>query len=128
MNKTIRKNKTKLEVKWPQSHFTIDELNKLNSEFINITLRVRLKNAIDAKKVVELGTLHVGKGRPKLVFACSPVSDTVVQFARDIGVLMHDCWNSVTVSAVPSTNQPSQPTISTETQVTHPAKSSAVTV
>ena len=106
MTKTIRKNKTKLAVNWPASHFTIDELNKLNSDFINITLRVRLKTALDEKKVVELGTLNVGKGRPKLVFAVAPVSETTLQSARDNNVLLHDSYNSVVVATVPTQTAP----------------------
>ena len=46
MKKTDRKNKTNLTITWPTSIFTIKELNDKNSEFVEITLRVRLRTAI----------------------------------------------------------------------------------
>jgi len=100
MKKTNRKNKTNLVVKWPTSHFTIDELNKLNPDFINITLRVRLKNAFDGKQVVELGTKHIGKGRPKLVFAVAPVSDKTIRSARSEDIMLHSCYDAVAVASI----------------------------
>jgi len=76
MKKTNRQNKTGLTVNWPtgfytmetcESHPNIPSLWDHNQQFILITLRVRLTNAIEEKQVVKLGTLKGVKGRPKLV-------------------------------------------------------------
>jgi len=82
-NKNNRKNKMNLVVTWPSNTFTIEELNNLNPEFKNITLRVRLKKAVEDKQVQEVAYIHNGKGRPKILFACSPVTESHVFEARD---------------------------------------------
>ena len=108
-NKTNRKNKTKQTVTWPASYFTIKQLNKLNSDFVNITLRVRLNNALEEKQVVQLGVLTATKGRPNLVFACSPVDATVIESARAAGITLNESFNSTKITTV-SSNIPSQMT------------------
>jgi len=97
--KTDRKNKTNLTVTWPSNdtYFGVSELTNLNKDFIAITLRVRLKNALDEGVVTQIGTVHGGKGRPKLAFAMSPVTETAVTAARDAGVVLVDKYNTVNV-------------------------------
>lgn len=75
--KTDRKNKTNLTVTWPSNdtYFGVSDLTNLNKDFIAITLRVRLKNALDEGVVTQIGTVHGGKGRPKLAFAMNPVTE-----------------------------------------------------
>lgn len=108
--KTNRKNKTNLTVTWPSAnkYFTIADLLETNVDFIPITLRVRLKNAIDDGTVVEIGTIHGGKGRPKLAFSMSPVTEEVLATARQSEVVLHDRYNTVKVLDV--TNDVSQET------------------
>lgn len=118
--KTNRKNKTNLTVKWPVGYFTIDQLNKENSEFINITLRVRLKSALEDKQVVEIGTLHAGHGRPKLAFACAPVSASTIQAARDAGINVHSSFNNINV-ATATTPVTEEASVTTQTVVTETA-------
>lgn len=97
--KTDRKNKTNLTVTWPSNdtYFGVSELSNLNSNFIAITLRVRLKNALDEGVVTQIGTVHGGKGRPKLAFAMSPVTEAAVTAARAAGVVLVDKYNTVNV-------------------------------
>ena len=97
--KTDRKNKTNLTVTWPSNdtYFGVSELANLNSDFIAITLRVRLKNALDEGVVTQIGTVHGGKGRPKLAFAMIPVTETAVTAARAAGVVLVDKYNTVNV-------------------------------
>ena len=116
--KTNRKNKTNQVVTWPASYFTIEQLNKQNADFVNITLRVRLNKAIEDKKVVELGVMQASKGRPKLVFACTPVEASVIESARTSGIILLESFNSVkvtTISGLPT------PTPATAEVVTTPA-------
>ena len=115
--KTNRKNKTNLTVTWPSAdkYFTIADLMETNKEFIPITLRVRLKNAIDDGTVVEIGTIHGGKGRPKLAFAMSPVTEDVLATARQSEVVLHDKYNTVKVLDV--TSNPTETPVETEVEV-----------
>ena len=97
--KTDRKNKTNLTVNWPSNdtYFGVSELTNLNKEFIAITLRVRLKNALDEGVVTQIGTVHGGKGRPKLAFAMSPLTEAAITAARSAGVVLVDKYNTVNV-------------------------------
>ena len=97
--KTNRKNKTNLTITWPsaEKYFTIVDLMGANKDFIPITLRVRLKNAIDDGIVAEIGTIHGGKGRPKLAFAMTPVTEEVLATARQSEVVLHDKYNTIKV-------------------------------
>jgi hypothetical protein len=97
--KTDRKNKTNLTVTWPSNdtYFGVSELTNLNKDFIAITLRVRLKNALDEGVVTQIGTVHGGKGRPKLAFAMSPVTEAAITSARSSGVVLVDKYNTVNV-------------------------------
>lgn len=97
MKKTDRKNKTNLVVTWPTNVFTIEELNNANPDFVNITLRVRLKNAIDDGLVGEVGYLHNGKGRPRIVLACTPITDKHILEAKNRGCVLKD---GISVSVV----------------------------
>ena len=118
--KTERKNKTNQVVKWPTSYFTIESLNKQNSDFVNITLRVRLNTAIEDKKVVSIGVIHAGKGRPKLAFACAPVDSSVIESARTGGVMLHESFNSVKVTTIDGQSTPvTQPTAPVTTKITN---------
>jgi hypothetical protein len=116
--KTNRKNKTNLTVTWPSAdkYFTIADLMETNKEFIPITLRVRLKNAIDDGTVAEIGTIHGGKGRPKLAFAMNPVTEDVLATARQAEVVLHDKYNTVKVLDV--TSNPTETPVEAEVEVT----------
>jgi hypothetical protein len=116
--KTNRKNKTNLTVTWPSAdkYFTIADLMETNKEFIPITLRVRLKNAIDDGTVAEIGTIHGGKGRPKLAFAMNPVTEDVLATARQAEVVLHDKYNTVKVLDV--TSNPTEAPVEAEVEVT----------
>jgi len=85
--KTERKNKTNLNVEWPtESFFTIKDLWKVNPQFVNITLRVRLTKAISTGQVVEIGNKTGGQGRPEKVFALTPVSQETLDAAKGQGI------------------------------------------
>jgi len=85
IDRQIVSNKTNLVVTWPTNVFSIEELNNANPEFVNITLRVRLKKAIDNGQVGEVGYLHNGKGRPRVVLACTPITDQHIIEAKNRG-------------------------------------------
>ena len=92
MSKNTRKNNTGKDVNWPTTpHFIIDDLFALNPKFVKITLRVRLTKAIDEDgKVAEIGSIPGGKGRPKKVFAFTPVTKELLDKAESTGINLVD--------------------------------------
>lgn len=90
MKKTDRKNKTNLTVTWPTNIFTIKELNAANPDFVEITLRVRLKKAIDSGEVNEMGVLHNGKGRPTIMFVHGTPTEAHIDEAKSREVILKD--------------------------------------
>lgn len=90
MKKTDRKNKTNLTVNWPSNIFTIKELNVQNPEFVEITLRVRMKKAIESGEITDIGVLHNGKGRPTLVFVHGTPTNEHIEEAKSRQVILKD--------------------------------------
>jgi hypothetical protein len=103
MKKTDRKNKTNLTVTWPSNIFTIKELNVQNPDFVEITLRVRMKKAIDSSEITEIGVLHNGKGRPTLVFVHGTPTKEHIEEAKSRQVILK---NPPTVNVIKITNTP----------------------
>jgi len=84
MNKTDRKNKTNLVVTWPidNNWFTIKSLLASNPDFKEITLRVRIDNAVKKEKLVSIiGYKNSGKGRPTMCLAMNPVTKELLNKA-----------------------------------------------
>jgi S1-C subfamily serine protease len=110
--KTDRKNKTNLTVTWPSNdtYFGVSDLANLNKDFIAITLRVRLKNALDEGIVTQIGAVHGGKGRPKLAFAMTPVTEAAINSARSVGVVLNDKYETVNVLDVKAEAETSEHT------------------
>jgi hypothetical protein len=90
MKKTDRKNKTNLTVTWPTDIFTIKELNAANPDFVEITLRVRLKKALESGEVNDVGVLHNGKGRPTSVFVHGTPTEAHIDEAKSREVILKD--------------------------------------
>lgn len=85
--KTERKNRTNLVVKWPSApFFTLQEVFDLQKEAKQITLRVRLTKQIEAGTAAEIGCKRGGQGRPKKVFAFTPVSQATLELAKSKNV------------------------------------------
>ena len=107
--KTERKNKTNQTIKWPSNdeYFTIESLFASNQHMKtpsgngDITLRVKLADAITNKKMVaSIGTLNSGKGRPKLAFAMTPVTQVSLNKAKANGIMLIDDTKLVTVMEI----------------------------
>ena len=103
IRKTQRKNKTKQVITWPSNsdYFTVRSLVVMNPHMLtsapkpsDITLRVRLKKAIDSKSlggediVSVIGHKNRGKGRPELVFAMKPVTQSAIDKAKADGIMI----------------------------------------
>lgn len=102
IKKTNRKNKTNLSVNWVNGFFTIEDLHAANPNFVEITLRSRLNIAKKENQIAEIGCIHSGKGRPKLVFANTPVTKEVLETARQAGVIFNENYDSIAVVSVDS--------------------------
>jgi hypothetical protein len=101
MKKTDRKNKTNLTVTWPSNIFTIKELNAQNPEFVEITLRVRMKKAMETGEITDIGVLHNGKGRPTLVFVHGTPTKEHIEEAKSRQVILK---NVSTINVIKITN------------------------
>jgi hypothetical protein len=107
--KTNRKNKTNLVMKWPSKdeYFTIKSLMLSNPEFVPITLRVRLKKAIDEEALVEeIGYKNCGKGRPVKAFAMKPVTQSAKDKALADGITLESPASVPVVQINPTIPQP----------------------
>ena len=79
----MTKKKTNQDVTLPTATlFTIKELYEHNPNFVEITLRVRLSKAQEARKVVEIGSIPCKTGRPQKVFSLTPVSKLTLERGR----------------------------------------------
>lgn len=86
---TSNKNKT---VKWPSSlffDFKTDMVNE-NPLFIDITLRTRLMQAIKDGKVAEVGSVAGSHGRPRKMYALTPVTSETLDKAEADGITLVD--------------------------------------
>lgn len=98
--KTSKKNTTVID--WPSSHFTIDDVQSRYPNIVNITLRFRVKKAIENKEIVTIGKIKPAIGRPKLVFAKVNPSKELLEAAKLAGVLPIDEKATVPVAELKS--------------------------
>jgi hypothetical protein len=103
MKKTDRKNKTNLTVTWPSNIFTIKELNAQNTDFVEITLRVCMKKAMESGEITDIGVLHNGKGRPTLVFVYGTPTKEHIEEAKSRQVILKDVSS---INVIKITNTP----------------------
>jgi hypothetical protein len=102
-SKTSKKNS--IVIDWPTSHFTIDDVwNNIGREATmpNITLRFRVKKAVENKEIVAIGKIKPAIGRPKLVFSRANPSKELLESAKAAGVISNDTLATVPVAEVKS--------------------------
>jgi hypothetical protein len=87
MSKIKTNKKSTVTIEWPTSHFTIDDVQGKYPEIVNITLRFRVKKAIENKEIVAIGRIKPAIGRPKLVFSRVNPSKEVLDMAKSAGVI-----------------------------------------
>lgn len=122
-NKTTKK--TGVVIEWPTSHFTIDDVQKKYPNIVNITLRFRVKKALEAKDIVTIGKIKPAIGRPKLVFARANPSKELLEGATAAGVLPIDNDKAtVTVAEVKAVKAPATPTPAPTATATVPVANS----
>jgi len=120
MKQNQRKNNTRRALEFPTTtYFTIRDVVQLNPQMrtvseSDITIRVRLSNAIGEGKVAEIGSVPGGKGRPQKVFSMTPVTQTTLNKAKQDGINLAD--GAEKLVNVVSVTTPSAPTNLTATQ------------
>ena len=117
MDKTPRKNKTNLQINWPTEteFWTVKNLLARNPQFVEITLRVRLSNAIKKHNTVAvIGDKMNSHGRPEMVMAMrqkdGKVNPAAIAAAKKAGIR---CGEPVTVpvaNILPSSSSNGQTT------------------
>ncbi len=84
---------------WPkESHFTIEDMQTAYPKMVNITLRFRIKKAEQNGEIVLIGKVNPPIGRPRKVYSVSNPSSTVLEKAKQAGVVL--LVDSVTAGAV----------------------------
>ena len=102
-SKTGRKNKTNLSLTWPtMDFFNHEDLKKSNPDFVDITLRVRVKAEIESGKLKDIGVLHNGKGRPKNVYSLA-VNNDIIEKMKQAGIILHSQYLTQKITDINST-------------------------
>lgn len=103
----IKTKKKTLEVMWPScdEYWTFKDLHQRNPQFVaDITLRVRLTNAIEKEKsVAVIGDKMISIGRPQMVLAVrenGKVKQSVIDAAVASGIRLSDSLSSESISPV----------------------------
>jgi len=97
----MSENKNKIQVEWPpKGTFTIAQLQTLNPKVINITLRFKLKKAIEDGLVVAIGKNASKMGRPTLVLTQSKPSKQLLASAKASGVMLDQAYEKQLDSTV----------------------------
>ncbi len=82
-------------IAWPTAPlFTIRDLHRLNPGFVEITLRVRCAKEIENGKVIEIGSLNGGMGRPKKVFTVTPITEEKIRQAVHQKVTLAEAFST----------------------------------
>ena len=119
-------NKHKAPIVWPEGHFTIDDIhNKIVPDMVMITLRFRVKRALEDKVIQTIGRIKPPIGRPKLVFAKSPATQEVIDAPRAAGVLPpnDDTVKVKVVDVKPSVEEPVSINVGEDVKATATVKS-----
>lgn len=108
-----------LNINWPDTFFLIENIQEMYPTSKNITLRFRIKKAEEFGVITEIGKIRVAVGRPLKVYAKTPVSDEVIQKARDAGVVIHnEDKSTITVAKVDSADTDDSTTVHSQSNVT----------
>lgn len=88
---------------WPEGHFTIEDVHAKHSTMVEITLRFRIKRALEDGILTTIGKIKPAIGRPKLVFAKANPTKELLEAATVAGVLpLVEATTTVTVMDVKS--------------------------
>jgi len=118
-NKTTKTPKKNLSaIEWPTAHFTINDVGQKYPDIINITLRFRVKKALEAHDIVTIGKIKPAIGRPRLVFAKANPTKEILEAATASGVLpFEDAGTKAVKTVIPVAAIPATPVAAAVTVV-----------
>lgn len=105
MKNTDKQTKKKLEINWPTSHFTIQDIQSQYPDAKNITLRYRINKAIEEGQLTYIGKNDTKVGRPTIVIAPYPVSTEVLESAVKSGVILDEQFENKVVDVLKVTDE-----------------------
>lgn len=89
-NTTNSKKNSTAAIEWPTGHFTIEDIQNKYPDVVNITLRFRVKKAVEGKEIVNIGKVKPAIGRPKIVYSRANPSKELLEAAKTAGVIFND--------------------------------------
>jgi hypothetical protein len=88
---TTKTKKKKLVIEWPETAFTINDIKDKYPDAKEITLRFRINKAISDGDIAYIGKIPQKVGRPHIVFARTPLDQSVINTAeKEIGLVVDD--------------------------------------
>lgn len=89
--------KSTLNIDWPKSFFTIQDVQNDHPNAKNITIRFRINKAVEENKIAYIGKNPTKVGRPTIVFASVPVEESVLTSAVEAGVILDEAFADTVV-------------------------------
>jgi hypothetical protein len=104
--------KSTLNIEWPKSFFTIQDIQNEHPGAKNITIRFRINKALEENKIAYIGKNPSKVGRPTIVFSSVPVNEDVLSEAVNAGVILDESFEDkvVVVAKVYKSETETQPT------------------
>lgn len=128
MSKNNKTEKSRTNIEWPESHFTIEDIQVKYPDAVNITLRFRVKKAEDAKEIVLIGKVKPAIGRPRKVYAKANPSEEVLAAAAAAGVISTDTLKATVAVGDVKTASTAKPTTAPATDSSPSQVTKQVTV
>jgi hypothetical protein len=115
---TKSKKKTIPDTEWPTTgHFTISDIQKKYPNVKNITLRSRIKKALEDGSISPIGRIKPEIGRPRLVFIKGPATEAAQKAVLAAGILPVKEVVSPVGTAEFKTSNTTSPTVKKDTAV-----------
>lgn len=98
MSKNTKKTRTNIE--WPTSHFTIADVQTKYPSIVNITLRLWMNKAEEDGELVLIGKIKPKIGRPNKVYSKVNPTKELIEAAKLAGVILQSESSIVTAGEV----------------------------
>ena len=94
-----------LNITWPETFFTIQDIQDEHPSAKNITIRFRINKAIEDNVIAYIGKNKTSVGRPTIVFAPYPIQESVLQAAVEAGVILDEAYEDRVVKVAKVTTK-----------------------
>ena len=117
--------KKSLVIEWPETPFTIQDIQNMHPDAKNITLRFRINKAIREDVIKYIGKNPTKVGRPTIVFAPCPVSSENLKLAQTQGVELDEQFEQQLVDVAKVDSSSSTTTAATPVSTNNTVKQPA---